>query len=612
MDSSSFCELTLHQGGACVGSARAGVGHEVRHAVAEHELDGSGLVVEVRRGGATTSALRVHLGDEVVLDLPRGSTEGTVACETLSGEYGEVVFTCEQVGGNGSGDDDADESKVLIELAAFVRAPRRVIYLQEAVVEDIERAHEALALDIVSRTTHRRGAAGRLRATLPDVEIRRLDGLSARMDAALSQIGEQPSAAMVRDESMRRWRAGNRVRPANLLRVATDPEARIVGGRVVAIGRAVVETQRLTIDIGEHRQIRAGIDRLRDRCAHLQAWCERASSEYAREGVRWSNDRGEGSIYRRDIAPRVERLLELAEHAAHIRRRLARLIRTHDFVCDAGPVRGVLKPTPIFLGRAGYREAYGVLREIAQGGLISLAGEEVRIRFKALSRLYEYWVFVRIVRALGDLIGPPVLPQSFRVVDEIYRPDLEPGQTFRFTDPAGAVVFVTYEPDIVPALRRRHDRASAMPTHVNSRKGLTGPVDRPSLTWVASLSTAPLRPDVLVEVCIPGLPVVAMALDAKSGWNFSRDRLWTQTDYRTLVMDPADGRQPIRQMFFLHPNADLFPLESMPDYLSGRRGDIDNSIIGAASFHPAVPDRGIQVLARFLELAGVNLSAPST
>jgi hypothetical protein len=595
MASSSSFDLVIAQRGRTVAAARSDPYRTVT-ARGTEDVDGSQpITVSVARTGDTTSQLCVRLGTVAVLIVAPGQAAARADFNGLDGEFGDAVFVCEE-----SIDDDAGEDAVpRVEIAVPVRATDSLRRFQEAVIADLERIHTGIALDVLSRTMHRRALRRGAESVVPEAAVARIEEQTARLSNAIKRIGEQPSFSLVRDLRPQRWRPGTRIRLSLIGDVVRDPATRFEGGRFLALGRVLSESVRTSTDIAEHRHIRAGIVRLRSRCRGLQDWCARAEAQYQQESARWGGDRGPGSIHAQEIAPRIEVLRRIARRAETVGQALGRLLQEHAFLQESGLVRTQLGPTPIFLGRRPYRDAFEALRQIASVATISGIGEDVRVRFKALSRLYEYWCFVRVVEMLGEMIGPPVLPGSFRVVDDFYRPDLDPGQTFRFTAPEGLVVFVTYEPTIRPEGWR--PEARALPGEARG-----GAVRRPSDSWVSTLSSAPLRPDVLIEVVAPGRPTIALILDAKSTRAFNRDRLWEASDYRTRILDPSTGRQPVRHVFMVHPNPSIPPIESLPGYLAGARGAIDNSIIGAVGFSPEDTSPGHRVLSRFLGLAGIE------
>ncbi len=586
MASSSSFEVLLSQRGHLVARIASGAGGVVSREISE-PLDGAApFEVAIRREGPLHGTLRVTIEDEDMILLLPGDTSVRAEAHGLDGEFGDVVLRCIEERAERDGDPSATV-EVLIE----VRASAEVVAAHAGVLADLERVHRDLALDVIARTHHRGGGTTGIHMSAPEEELARLARLERRMTEAVHRIGSQPSTEVRRTVERRRWKPGVRLRPHALRAAILDPETKIENGRIVALGRAVTESSELSRDIAEHRQIRSGIERLRARCRALQRWCAEAALQLTQEAERWGGDRSEDSIYHQATAPRLDRLETIADRALRIDHELRQIIEREPFLRVAGGARMQLAPTPLFLNRPEYRQAYVALRELNREGFVSFTGDELRLRFKAFSRLYEYWCFIAVVELLSEILESSPFPSRFNLVDDLYRPDLAPGQTFRFEVGGGVRVFATYEPDI------------RCPSDGDS---LAADVERPSSRWVAELSTAPLRPDIVVEVSRPNRPPCALVLDAKCRWHFDRHMLWEASDYRTRVFDPATGAQPIRQVFFLHPNARARNVENMRGYLAARRGSLDNSIIGAVGFAPDHRSNARLVIARFVDLAAID------
>lgn len=208
----------------------------------------------------------------------------------------------------------------------------------------------------------------------------------------------------------------------------------------------------------------------------------------------------------------------------------------------------------------------------------------MRIRYRRLSTLYEYWCFVKVVEMVRSMegMGPPEPRDTFAVIDDVYRPELEPGQSFRFGWGRERWVTVTYEPEFPPL-------------------GRPAAVAHP---FRASLSAGTLRPDVTVAIERPGSPPTTLVLDAKSVSRFEPEMLFEPTDYRTRICDPATGDQPVRQVFFLHRDASAKPLVNVPGYLEQRTGNRASSLLGAVPFLPDRTELARRVIERFLSIHG--------
>jgi hypothetical protein len=204
--------------------------------------------------------------------------------------------------------------------------------------------------------------------------------------------------------------------------------------------------------------------------------------------------------------------------------------------------------------------------------------------------LYEYWCFLKVVEQLRSRFGGFRAHQAFRLIDEVYRPELAPGQSFCFRT-RNATVTVWYEPEFHPAGWRR--------------SGLS--------KFRAALVDAPLRPDIVIEAMVGNDAASAAAeplwlvMDSKSVERFSNDHFHRISDYRSALHDPETGHQPARQLFLLHRDERTQVFCNLPGYLEGKAGDRNSMIIGAVSLMPGTEHSLELVIDRFLEIAGVDV-----
>ncbi|MBK8974435.1 MAG: DUF2357 domain-containing protein [Planctomycetes bacterium] len=580
MTSSSSSELVLEQGGRTLCRVAHDGGVAAVRAVTDTLVEaGVPLAVEVRRGSRASRGV-VEVGDEVALVLRPQQDKGAALVTSLRDDFGEVVVRYVE-----SDPADPESRSVLIELAVELRGDDALHALFEALVEELENVHVGLAREVLGRTAVGVGVARRSpRLARPEEDCQLLERVFAALDDALARIQRQPAGAIARATVRDRWRPGDRLAPAATAGLLADPDTVFVAERPVRVGRVRMRRSRLTRDVPEHRMLRRALEDLAWRARLVARHCQHCAERVLDQRRRWGGARTDGdSVFDSEHRPRLRRYEFLEQRALELADRFGELLRRTDFLAAIGRARSALRPTPLFLNGAGYRDAYAALCEAERSAAPLVSGEEFRIHFKSLSRLYEYWCFVVVVETCRAWFGDPVPYAAYDVVDEVYRPALAPGQVFRFALADGATLGVHYEPDIVPDgwVRAGHPRLRA------------------------SLSTAPLRPDVLVELLRPGEPAAALVLDAKSTPHFDRDALWKPTDYRARIFDAVDGTQPVRQVFFLHRGAGLADLENLPGYLAGARGDRHASILGAVACTPLDRDRVQRVIRRFLATQGV-------
>ncbi|HLU49002.1 MAG TPA: nuclease domain-containing protein, partial [Planctomycetota bacterium] len=394
-----------------------------------------------------------------------------------------------------------------------------------------------------------------------------------RIGTALRKIAAQPTRTLRRERRLGRWRAGDIVGTSAVDRMAR--EGRITRtDRLSLPDKMLLDRPRLATDIEEHRHIRAGIVRLAERAGAISRYCGRAISLLQEEEGRWSEE-----ALRQKIEPKVYGLALIREQAHDLQGRVRRLLEEHPFLAGASLPRTPFGPTPIFLGRPAYREAYRALLDARRHASNRYESERGRVRFRDLATLYEYWLFVRVVGFLSEMYGPPTNNQGFALVDEFYRPELKPGQQFRFRLPHGDHLTATYEPDFPPVVSRARER------------------------FRAAMVSAPLRPDVTLELTMPGRPTAILALDAKSGPRFRKadERLLATATYLLWIHDPVTGHQPVRQLFLVHRDMDAPPLANLTGYLEGRVSNPDARVIGAVPAQPRATEALEHVILRFLE-----------
>ncbi|MEQ8763477.1 MAG: DUF2357 domain-containing protein [Planctomycetota bacterium] len=517
------------------------------------------------------SGLRLLLGADLVGVVREDVSPLRVdLTDRLRDSWGEAVLSATMP------NEEDETPDLLFEVLIPLDASPQLDKLYEHLIAELESVHLGLARDILG-TSSRLAERVQPRVFEPTIEAKELEAIYERMRLALLPIRKQPSSEVTREPKRVRWRPGDRLdgRATRDLVRQVDLEWR--GRRPQRIGHLVVQRPTLSFDIPEHRHLRAGLERLAGRAERLVEGCERAIDLISAEKVNWGAETTSmASVYDQRFRPRVEKLQRIADSGRELARRYRWLIESNEFIRTAGKPRRKLAPTPLFVRRAGYREVYRLLQETRRSSGVLLDDQEVRIHFRSLDLLYEYWCFITVVRDLKTMLGPPLEGSGFLVVDEIYRPELKPGQRFTWQRDSMRVE-AYYEPSIPPA---------ASPS-----KGPRG--------WRSALVGAPLRPDVLVIREGPD-GVRALVLDAKNTSRYGWKRLFEASDYRTLVYDPGNGRQPIRQAVFLHRDEQGFHCTT-PNYFE-ESGALPPELFSLASvpLRPEQTEPLEHVLRRFL------------
>lgn len=572
MTSSSFCELALHKDGAELFHAAADWDALPRE-VEERPRIPSNRSVEltVRREGHRTP-LRVLLEGEELMQLAADRERWTLQLgEALRDQFGQAEVVVEAPASR-SGQGWRRVLSVMLRIEADPAFQR----LHEALVDELEQVDIALARDVASRSWQRGdGRPPDAAALRVENDLEHLWSIYARLEHGLKRMAEQPTRILHSERELGRWRPGDTLSPTAVQRLVLDGSVRRdAGGRLLAPSKALLDRARLATDIEEHRHIRAGIQRLAERTGAVARYCGRAIGLLQQDEGRWSE-----AALRQKIEPKVYKLAITREKAHDLQERVRRLVGQHAFLADVSAPRTPFGPTPIFLGRPAYREVYRALLETRRCAGGRYAQEGLRVRFRSISTLYEYWLFVRAIGLLGEMFGPPVNHQGFSLIDEFYRPELAPGQQFRFRLPHGDALTASYEPDFPPLGARTRSR------------------------WRSAMVSAPLRPDVTLELSTPGRPPAILALDAKSGPRFrkAQERLLSNATYLALIHDPASGHQPVRQLFLVHRDADAAPVCNLTGYLEGRVSSPDARVLGAVPAQPGFTQHLENVVLRFLE-----------
>jgi hypothetical protein len=540
------------------------------------------FLVSVRRAPGDRTRLRIRLGNEMIAEAP----PGTAVCESalepwLRNEFGESRVAVER-----AAEMEGEGYELLFELGIAIDPRPEVAEDFRILVEEVAAVHEGLARDVLGRSTGGRTVGGLVSVLDADALLGRLRGLHERFASVLAHIAGQPSVQLQRVTRLTRYRGGDRCDTRGAVIAARDSETRLdANGRVIRLGKVIVRGVSSTPDVPEHRHLADGLRRLAQRADALAQHCQRAAELLQAEEDRWGAPAGgRASVFEQRDLPRIQVLGERAASGRSLADDFRQLLRQHDFLARVGPPRTRLGPTPAFLGRSAYREAYRLLLEARRALGVLIDSDAARFTCRSLESLHEYWCFLRTVGHLRDRFGPPAAHATFSLVDDIYRPELAPGQEFHFHTGDGVVVTATYQPEIHPWPIAR-DRGDALG---------------------ASLTRHPLRPDVLVTLHRVDRPPVLLVLDAKVTDAFTPVKLRDLTDYARQVFELETGRQPVRQVFLLHRDRRALPVVNLPGYLKGKHIDRSAMLIGGVK---CVPERNggtptwlARVIDRFLEV----------
>lgn len=237
------------------------------------------------------------------------------------------------------------------------------------------------------------------------------------------------------------------------------------------------------------------------------------------------------SLYVQVDIPRLRRLAGARREAAVAGLMIANVINTPLFA-DIHPRLGGLGRHN-FCQNELYRSALRVMREYLASASFWFGDrpQSADATVKLTSRLYEHWVFLRLVdafRAAGAKLSPwdEFLRESVRS-----HFTLEFDRGLRFEGPIGGdrAVRCTFEPWITSKLQAEH---SGMSVYKDGEK----------MAW---------SPDVLIELLIAGVTRYALVLDCKYS-RVIREDAW-RTDKYLRIRAVATGSQVVRQLWLVHP-----------------------------------------------------------
>jgi hypothetical protein len=458
----------------------------------------------------------------------------------------------------------------------------------EVMITDLTKIHAGLAHDVVSRGIIRRGAmTSDISELTPEHTLAELDTAFDRLKTVLRKISRQPSRILKNETVEAHYRSGDRVSMGALYAMLLSPGTIVDGnGQLRRLGKTRVGRPVSSEDLAEHRHIAHRIRGMATTCEGLARHCGMMAAKLGEEVERWGNRGSDGvSVFEQRDMPRIDRLRNLQQRSHDLAERFLALVNSHTFLRNAGRPRTRFRPTPIFLGRPAYREAFTILYEARKLLGVMVDGESIQSSYRSLASLYEYWCFMNVVSCLRRILGNPVSNDSFVLVDAIYRPELKPGQSFVFESGRRRIT-VTYEPSIYEwrVARRRGDRYGATMVHP----------DRP------------LRPDILIEVDVPSRPTYAIVLDAKSTSNFSDRNFQHISDYARQIIHLFSATQPVRAVFLLHRDSRKNEHSNLPFDLRSRVDRWQFQEVGALACIPeqvgAVPELLERLLRRLLDV----------
>jgi len=392
--------------------------------------------------------------------------------------------------------------------------------------------------------------------------VERLRALMARLQALVPAVRGVARSSQVRRRERGRWRPGTvswRLRPRGYERVETPGGAVVVRPTAVDASRAAT-----TWDLEEHRQLRRALRSFAGRAKEVSR--DAAAARAAESDLEAERERALSPDERRVRDARRARLSEVDRAARGLARSAAAMEVEEPWIEGASVARTELRPTPAFRRVGPYRSLYRWLedyRELERGD-----ETDVLDRFKSTEELFEIWVF-------GEVLAwaERRFPGADGLVDRLA--EVRRGDAIEVADGEGGLLRLVLEP-VVPPLARV--------------------LDRSVIPYRASLSSGPLRPDVWLERIREAEGRErsrAAVLDAKCTLRFASrsrgrslgDELESMRDYRTRIVEPRSGHQPVRASFQVHPVASAPRVCNVPGFFQ-RGAPRDGTLTGAVGARP--------------------------
>ncbi len=420
-------------------------------------------------------------------------------------------------------------------IVATVEAPEELSRLRPALIAELDDLGPDLAADLVGQlgTRQTQGPLSLL------ARLDRIEGFERDLLGAAAGIRSVARTTQGRTVERRRWRPGDvpkRLRSARFAAIELPNGETATRPDVLTAVRA-----RVSADVEEHRQFARGVAVLRKHAQGLRTAAATALQE-AKAVEAWekidkesiARDRALSAPERRRLHGRLDQLRLARSRAALVTRRCGQLLQDEPWLQGVGDPRTELTPTPTFHRVAAYGRAYDVLRRLFE---FDAAADKAPVeRFKTTPELFEVWVFVTCVRMLCEILAP-----LSRGDVEARLAELRRGDAIVLGTEGTGQLRILFEPVI---------------------EGLDARTTLSELPYPAALTSSALRPDIWIEWFAPGRPSRAVVIDAKCTARFRRkgrtaagslgDELEQMRDYRSRVVVPQTGRQPVRAMFQVH------------------------------------------------------------
>ena len=413
------------------------------------------------------------------------------------------------------------------------------------------------------------------------IELRVLQRLWPQLCQTLAEALSGPELVPRHRKIRRRIRSGSNLAAATLTRLSN----RGIDPRRFGRSSAVVDVPgvEMSFDTQEHRTLNRFLVLLRSRALE----CARAAAVEAELLTQEEAFLGPRPDQRRELDKAEESAIALAIHISDFRHRSG---------LSSVPTGERWELTPVFRHVANYRRLWLLMKEfLTTSGATVLSGDDLTL--KPTWRLYEQWVFLQVIAALGRL-GFKLRHQNILSgrSSGVFRLDLHRDAGADLQGPDGTQLRVRYEPLLFP-------RQLALEREKRFFRGTRG--DR---AW---------SPDVVIEWSDSQHHRWAIVIDAKYTWS-PRHRIRGLEKYFEIRSTRTE-RPAVKQVWLAHPGREVesgpsifFQDEALEFTTSPTRPlAVDERPLGFARLSPTADEEQERTVLEFLRgalaLAGVDV-----
>jgi len=323
----------------------------------------------------------------------------------------------------------------------------------EALCAAVAAESEDLLADVYGKTGLSASRVGR-GASGPMVVLQKVRLALEHLAAALNDIARQPAYRLRTARSREPAVPGQAVSALTLEEACADPGLAVAVGGRVRFREHVREVAGLNYRLPENQLLADFLAFLRQQLADLRTGL---TAEVAwREAQRPYRDRpgpgGAPSWWESEDRPRIEECRRLIRQSNAVESEVNRLAR-YRFLPPGEPLSVLPASTPLVRSHRAYGSAYRVIAEHVAGHNLRTDPGYLVTRARSLPVLYEWWCaleVIRIVRACFEAAGGAGFGRRLETDPGKYVVEFAPDQSLDYTDAAGRLVRLRYQPAYLP------------------------------------------------------------------------------------------------------------------------------------------------------------------